>query len=99
MMSEMFLFEEMKKDLDDEIKMLSERRTKRIAVLSLQLPEEVRNFTTGCRIMMLREKAKELPREEGFRLKNQLDSIDEMGKTIEAMLDLRNTVTKLLAEF
>lgn len=97
-MEEISVFTSMVEELGTEILKLSDRRRKLIDELTAQLPEEVRNFTSGVRVMMLKELAKEKPFEEGRRMMNQLDRIDTLGEDIRKLLAIKEDLSEIMEE-
>ena len=69
-------------DLDKKMEELSAQRHQLIDEASVYLPEEMRNFTTGVRIMVLRELVDTLKEPDRTKLSQILDTIDELGREL-----------------
>lgn len=97
-MEEKTVHSDIVENLREEIIKISEERRRLIDKLAmLYLPEEVRNFTTGVRILMLKEKANSCG-SDSFEIRDTLKTIETLGKVIRNLLDIEKQINDLLEE-
>lgn len=97
-MEEKIVRSDIVENLREEIIRISEERRRLIDKLTvLHLPEEVRNFTTGVRILMLEEMADSCG-SDSFEIHDTLKTIKALSKIIGNLLNVEKQVKDLLEE-
>lgn len=81
--------------IDNKIDKIIERSWDIKKILSLYLPEEVRNFTWGVQRRMLLEQRYE---DKGIyiTIKKRLNDIDNLSEQMQNLLDVRREIANLL---
>lgn len=78
--------------IDERIEELFKRECDIIERLSYSLPEDMRNMTTGVRMMQFREMS---IREDDPGMRRDLNEIDNLRFIIKELVDMRNKIRKL----